>query len=43
MAALKKFIRSKGLTVDKELNRFVEAIETAWDEAIKAIRENLEE
>jgi hypothetical protein len=41
VAALKKFVRSKGVSVDTELNRFVEATETAWNEAVEAITDAL--
>lgn len=42
VAALKKFIRGKGVSADKALDRFAEATEEAWNESAQAIMKDLE-
>ncbi|QNI36870.1 hypothetical protein [Edaphobacter albus] len=43
LAALKKFIRSKGLSAVEALDEFAESTEAGWKEAIEAIEDKLEE
>jgi hypothetical protein len=43
LAALKKFIRSKGLSVTEILDGFGESVETGWKEAVDAVENQLEE
>lgn len=43
LAALKKFIRSKGFSAVEVLDEFVERTEAGWKEAIERIEEKLEE
>lgn len=43
VAALNKFVSSKGVSIEGELDRFNEATETAWKETVERIEEKLEE
>lgn len=43
LAALKKFIRSKGLSDVEVLDEFAERTEAGWREAVEAIEDKLEE
>jgi hypothetical protein len=42
VAALKKFIRSRGVSVDDELDKFSKATESNWKEAVEEIEKKLE-
>jgi hypothetical protein len=42
-AALNKFVRSKGISIEDELGRFNEATLAAWREVVERIEEKLEE
>lgn len=43
VAALKKWLRSKGVSAEDPLDEFAEATETSWKAAVQAIEEKLEE
>jgi hypothetical protein len=43
LAALKKFLRSKGVSAAEDLDGFAEGVEKSWKDAVEAIEEKLDE